>query len=188
VRLTPVDIANQTFAVRLRGYDRRQVDEFLQQLYEDYGAVVAELAALRGEAERAQERLGHYEKIEETLRNALVLAQNTLEETRERARGERDAIVREAEQRRRDILDEAADERARLEAELADLKRQRRAFEAEFAALLRSHLRALEPEPEAAAHAPEPHEPVPEPDNGGVEEPEAAVAGASAVGWWEEDC
>ena len=187
MRITPVDIANQTFRVRFRGYDRRQVDEFLQQLYEDYGAVAAEVAALKGESERAQERLKHYESIEETLRNALVLAQNTLDEAKQRAKEERDVVVREGEQRCREMLNDAAHECAKLEAELAELKRQKIVFESQFAALLRSHLSQLEgtreEEPQAAASDEQP-----EPDNGPVEDGEMAVAAASAVGWWEEDC
>lgn len=186
MRITPVDLANQTFSIRFRGYDRKQVDEFLQQLYEDYGAVVAELASLKAREQQAQERLAHYENIEETLRNALVLAQNTLDDAKERARSERDAMVREGEERCRKMLDDAARERVKLEAELADLKRQKLAFKSEFTALLRSYLAQLEAQEEPDVPATE-NAPRKDPDNGQADE-EAAVGAASAVGWWEEDC
>ena len=187
MRITPVDIANQTFGVRFRGYDRRQVEEFLQQLYEDYGAVVAEVAAVKAEAEHSRERLAHYEQIEETLRNALVLAQSTLDEARQRARDERDAIVREGEQRCREMLDDGAHECAKLEAELAELKRRKIAFESDFEAMLRSHLSQLEEGRQPQVEAATGDESV-EPDNGNDEDDEMAVTAASAVGWWEEEC
>jgi len=40
--LTPLDIHNKEFNLRMRGYDQDQVNDFLEQVVKDYEAVLKE--------------------------------------------------------------------------------------------------------------------------------------------------
>jgi DivIVA domain-containing protein len=60
--LTPLDIRKMTFAQKLRGYDPKEVEDFL-------GLVAEELAGRLGEIARLeQENRGYRERLEEAVR------------------------------------------------------------------------------------------------------------------------
>ena len=58
--ITPQDIVNKAFSTKFRGYDKEEVDEFLDKIYIDY----EELVRYKDEAERyiqrLEERLSYY--------------------------------------------------------------------------------------------------------------------------------
>lgn len=76
--LTPLDIQNKEFRRRLRGYCENEVDEFLDQILEDYEMLYRQNASLKDEVSRLKEETDRYQNLEETLRNTLVLAQKPL--------------------------------------------------------------------------------------------------------------
>ena len=47
MKLTPVDITNKEFRKMLRGYDPEEVDEFLDQIVEDYEELFKENSLLK---------------------------------------------------------------------------------------------------------------------------------------------
>jgi cell division initiation protein len=131
--ITPNDIINKEFHRSLRGYDIEQVDEFLQQVSERLFRAVEENQRLRAQADDLRSRLQRYQETEELLKNALMLAERTADETRHRAHQEADIIRREAEQ---------SLERER--AELDELRRTRARVIAELRAVLHTHLSMLD--------------------------------------------
>ena len=58
--ITPQDIVDKVFSTKFRGYDKEEVDEFLDKIYIDY----EELVRYKGEAElyikKLEERLSDY--------------------------------------------------------------------------------------------------------------------------------
>ena len=58
--ITPQDIVNKAFSTKFRGYDKEEVDEFLDKIYIDY----EELTRYKDETERyirrLEERLSYY--------------------------------------------------------------------------------------------------------------------------------
>lgn len=131
--LTPNDIINKQFRVRMRGYAAEQVDDFLQQVSDCYFRALDENKRLAAQAEELRARLAQYTETEELMRNALVLAERTAEETRQHANQEAELIRREAEVK-------LAEERTTLE----DLRQVRSRVVAELRALLYAHLALLE--------------------------------------------
>ena len=57
MRMTPLEIQNHRFARRVRGFDRDEVESFLQMVTEDYEALVIENAEQRERARRLEEKL-----------------------------------------------------------------------------------------------------------------------------------
>jgi len=55
--ITPVDIANKEFPVRMRGYDRDAVDDFLDQVVQEFENLIRENASLREQVESLNQRL-----------------------------------------------------------------------------------------------------------------------------------
>jgi cell division initiation protein len=174
-KITPVDIQHKSFKKALQGYDRGDVDAFLDEIIETLEDEAQQRAALDAEIADLKERVSHFKAMEESLQNTLVLAQRTADEVKASAHKEADLIR----------------ERARLAGEreiagyndaIADVRREhQRALEeaekarSELRSLLMTHLALLERtdaakvngEPQAAA-PPEPEspkEPLPKKDD-----------------------
>ncbi len=144
--LTPLDIHNKEFRKRFRGYDEREVDEFLDEVVRDYDNLGKENAQLREEVEALRSKLEQYRRLEETLQNTLVVAQETAENLKENARKEAELIVRQAEQEAERLI-RAAEERVReIERRHAELERQFRQFRARLRGLLIGELELLDAE------------------------------------------
>lgn len=112
-KLTPIDIHDQQFKRRGRhGYDRLEVDTFLDQIVDDYGDTLDENSDLKNrnlsldkENQQLKAEIEHYYQQEQKLQAA-------------------DQIKEQAQQRAQMELDQAKRQKAVLQAEYEHLKRQ----------------------------------------------------------------
>jgi cell division initiation protein len=165
-KITPIDIQHKTFKKALQGYDRADVDGFLDEIIESLEDEAQQRAALEAEIADLKERVSHFKAMEESLQNTLVLAQRTADEVKASAHKEADLIREQA---------RLAGEReiAGYNDAIADVRREhQRAVEAaekarsELRSLLMTHLALLERADGAASNG--------EPQNAAVPEPEPA--------------
>jgi cell division initiation protein len=97
--ITPVDLETTVFRRGFRGYNIGEVQEFMLQITHDYEHLYRENIELKEQIETLQNQLGQYRVMEETLRNAMILAQKSAEEVKNVAQTKADLIIKEAEQR-----------------------------------------------------------------------------------------
>ncbi len=142
--LTPLDIHNKEFRTVLRGYDRNEVDEFLDLIIKDLEQVFKESAELKDANHALREKLEHYHNLEQTLHNALVVAQETAEEVKASAKREAQLIIREAEMKAERLVDEAIGKVRRMTAELDEMRKQAGVFRARLINLLKAQLEMLD--------------------------------------------
>ena len=117
--ITPLDIENQKFSKQMmNGYNVDEVDEFLDQVMEDYEANYKELATLRPKVEELEGALSHYKNIESTLQNTLVMAQTTADEVKNVAKQQADQIISEAQREAENIIRNAKENALRAVDEL----------------------------------------------------------------------
>jgi cell division initiation protein len=143
-RITPVDIQHKTFKKALQGYDRAEVDQFLDEVIETLEDDAHQRAALEAEIADLKERISHFKAMEESLHNTLVLAQRTADEVKASAHKEADLIREQARLA-------AEREIASYNETISDVRReQQRAVEAaekaksELRSLLMTHLSLLD--------------------------------------------
>ncbi|MGT2905681.1 cell division regulator GpsB [Streptococcus didelphis] len=55
---SPKDIFEQEFKTSMRGFDKKEVDEFLDNVIKDYEAYIAEIEHLKAENERLRKKVG----------------------------------------------------------------------------------------------------------------------------------
>ena len=91
-KITPVDIQHKSFKKALQGYDRADVDQFLDEIIETLEDEAQHRAALDAEIADLKERVSHFKAMEESLQNTLVLAQRTADEVKASAHKEADLI------------------------------------------------------------------------------------------------
>ena len=103
--ITPLDIENKKFSKQMmNGYNVDEVDDFLDEIMEDYESNYKELATLRPKVDELTSTLEHYKNIENTLQNTLVMAQSTADEVKNVARQQADQIVSEAQREAENII------------------------------------------------------------------------------------
>ena len=142
--LTPMDIHNKEFKKGFRGYAEEDVDAFMESLAADYEKVYREYCELKERCESLQDKLSQYEKMEATMNSTLMLAQQTAENVKVAARKEAELILQEAENKKKQMVDETALNMQTTQQELDALKAQANGFRAKCKAILTSQLRLLD--------------------------------------------
>lgn len=134
--ITPVDLETVVFTKSLHGYNVREIQDFLAQLTPDFEHLYRENIELKEKLEDLKAKLNQYQLIEETLRNTMVMAQETAEEAKNSARQQANLIIKEAQQQEEKIrLKVTEDIQAELR-NLALLKNQGEYFKCQFKSFL----------------------------------------------------
>lgn len=117
--ITPLDIENKRFGKQMmNGYNVDEVDDFLDEVMEDYESNYKEVAMLRTKVEELELSLTRYKTIESTLQNTLVMAQSTADEVKNVARQQADQIINEAQREAENIIRASKDSALRAVDEL----------------------------------------------------------------------
>src|SRR5438094_816513 len=87
MRISPLDIRQQQFTVKmLRGFDKHEVDAFLDDVADDYEAVLRENALLKEQLATLEERSRGLAARERALQDTLVTTQRLGDEMKAAAR------------------------------------------------------------------------------------------------------
>jgi cell division initiation protein len=149
MRITPHDIRQQQFTVRMfRGFDAQEVDAFLEDVADDYEALLKENQLLKEQIAAQEQRSRGVIEREKTLQDTLVTTQRLVDEMKAAAKREADLIVREAELRGEKAVEAARGEEAKIRAEIQSIKRMRRQLVEELAATMARYQRMLTAEGE----------------------------------------
>lgn len=122
--LTPIDIQNQDFAVKFRGYDPDEVDDFLDLLGADYEKLYKENIELRDKVGALTKSVEHYKSMEQTLQQSIMLAQTAAEDIKKNAAEKADVIVNEAQNKSANTLRATDEELLQKHRELEAVKRE----------------------------------------------------------------
>ena len=100
--LTPQEVSEHAFAkAGFGGYNMAMVDEFLDQLTEDYTTLYKENAALKGKMKVLVEKVEEYRSTEEAMRKTLLTAQRMADELVKEAQESKENILRQAQEETR---------------------------------------------------------------------------------------
>jgi cell division initiation protein len=128
IRVTPIDIQQKRFHLVFRGYERTEVELFLDLVRDEMETLAREVAELRDFRQSYDQRLRELNEREETVKNTLLMTQKLMEDQKDSANRAADAIIKEAEVRRLQLLNTAQDEKAKLDADIQELKRRKHHF------------------------------------------------------------
>ena len=142
--LTPLEIDNKTFPRVFKGYNETEVDDFLDQVTDDYEKIYRENAELRDAIEECNKELERYKNVEQTLQNTLVMAQTTADDIKATAQSRAEQIIRDAQSEARRSSEEIAKEEFEIRKRTEELKRQFGVYKAKMEALLISQLELLQ--------------------------------------------
>jgi cell division initiation protein len=153
MRLTPLDIQQMVFKVRMRGYDCQEVRQFLEDLSQTVESLNHENSALREKLAATEEQLAALKKAETTLTHTLLSTQAMADDMKEIAQRDAALLVKEAEFKAAEMLRDARQELVVLQREIADIRKQRLLGIERLRSTLRTFERVLEIEEEEEEHS-----------------------------------
>lgn len=142
--LTPLDIHNKEFTRSFRGYDEDEVNEFLDQVIKDYEAVLREKKDLFEQVNTLDEKLAHFNNIEETLNKSILVAQEAADDLRGNAQKEAQLIIKESEKNANRIVNEALTKSRKVMMEMEELKKQASVYKMRFKMLIEAQMEMLQ--------------------------------------------
>ena len=163
--LGPLEIHQKEFnTVRMGGYNKEEVDAFLDQIADEMDRLIHRSQELMGMVENMRAKVAEYDSMQQTLQNALINAQRSAEGTLQEARAQADAILEEAREQseaakqeagraREAVMQEVDEERRRISSSLDALRTQANEFVASVRAMLDTTGRALDEFGSSAAAA-----------------------------------
>ncbi|EKY26970.1 DivIVA domain-containing protein [Clostridium celatum] len=144
MKLTPMDINNKEFKKAIRGYSPEEVDEFLDDVVENYEELYKENSRLKDSLNRANEKIEHYEKLEITIQNTLLLAQNAADQAKESSEKQADLIISNANETAQRILDKAHGDVVTINDEYERVKEEFIKFRAKFRGFMNTQLQTFD--------------------------------------------
>jgi len=129
MNVSPLDLRQQRFHSRFRGFDKIEVASFLAAVADDYEQALRETDRLRQDLARMEAVLAEHRQHEQNLRATLMTAQKLSEDLKGTAEKEAERIVREAEGRAQLILDKTQSRLEDVGREIDGMKLKRRDVE-----------------------------------------------------------
>lgn len=146
-RITVEEISRKEFSFANKGYNQKEVDDFLDDICDEIERMENEIMDLRQKTTVVRNETPASTvsaENEQSFREVLAMAVQVKEETIRKAKEDAEAIRAKAETEATEKLDGLSDERKALEAEVETLKKTAADYRAKFEALLQAQQEALE--------------------------------------------
>lgn len=152
MRITPLDIQQMVFNVSFRGYDKEEVNRFLEELAQTVESLNRDHAVQQEKIIFLEQQLAELKRTEATLSNTLLSAQSLAEDVKRNAQREADLVIKEAELKAGELIRQARVALADTQHDLSSLQKQRLLMIERLRASLRMFERLFEAEEQEALH------------------------------------
>ena len=146
MKITPLDIQQMVFRTKLRGYDREEVNRFLEELAQTVESLNRDNAMLRERLAVTEQQVSELKRTETTLSNTLVAAQSLADDVKRSANRDAELIVKEAELKAGEVIRQARVELGETQRDLSQLQKQRLLMVERMRATLHTFERMLDVE------------------------------------------
>ncbi|WP_372635018.1 DivIVA domain-containing protein [Fodinibius sp.] len=136
MKLTALEIKQQNFEKSLRGYDKAEVEAFLNLMSNEWEHMVSKNRELQKKVDDLEEKIKHYERVEEALHETLQTAKESAEQKLTAARREAQTKIEKAEMEAETIIRDASQQRQQVRQSIIRLLDRRK----EIIAGIRSYL------------------------------------------------
>ncbi len=144
MKISPVEIKQQEFQKKMRGYDPDEVQSFLEKLADDLDELQKENEVLQSELDKAKEELTEFKKIEKNLQDTLLKAQDSASKSLEASKKQSALIIKEAELKASQIIDKARENTDEIRNAVINLREEKDLIIAKLKAIVSSQANLLE--------------------------------------------
>ncbi|MGH3089592.1 MAG: DivIVA domain-containing protein [Rubrobacteraceae bacterium] len=164
--IRPIDVRRKEFKAGFRGYDANQVDDFLDQVADEFERTYSDNQRMREEVSSLRERLQQFEELEGSIRSALVHAEQAANDLRHTAQREADDLrhsaqreaeslrassqreaeltIQEAQTRAHQMLSDSSSRVERVQDSYEALQEAKTKFTSDFRQLLKTYMDVME--------------------------------------------
>ena len=143
MKLTPIDIQQQRFRSVLGGFDKKEVDAFLDLVASTFEELLHDNNRLQAEVRRLESSLDDYRDREKALKETMITATRISEDIKDGARKESEIVIGQAEIQAEQIIHNAHTRLIRIMEDIDELKRQKAQFESGLMSMLSAHDKLL---------------------------------------------
>ena len=144
MNVSPLDLRQQKFRSKFRGFDRVEVASFLTAVADDYEAALKETDRLRQDLLRVEELLKEHREHERNLKSTLMTAQRLADEIKANAELEAHRIIRDADSRSNLLLERTQSRLEDIQREIDGLRLKRRDVETSIESTIQTLRNTLE--------------------------------------------
>ncbi|MCD6186497.1 MAG: DivIVA domain-containing protein [Deltaproteobacteria bacterium] len=144
MKTTPIDIKQQQFKVKFRGFDIHEVDSFLEQMADTFEFMQREIEVLNEKTTRLKLENQGYREREDTFKRAILNSQEVLEQIKDNATKSAEIMIADAEVKAEKILNRAQNRLSQLHEDITELKRQRMQIEVQIRSIIETHTKLLD--------------------------------------------
>ncbi len=144
MKVSPVNIKKQEFNKSLRGFDKEEVQAFLDKLADEFENVLKENDSLKKDLEQATARLAEFRKIEKNLQDTLLKAQESTTKSIESTKKQASLIIKEAEIKASQLLEKARENANEIRNSVISLREEKDLIIANLKSIINSQAHLLE--------------------------------------------
>ncbi len=122
--ISPLDLQNKKIVTKKKKYEKAEMDEYLDFVFENYKAIYDENLELQKKVKTLSDGIQYYRSIETTMQKALLLAEKTSKETKDAAILKAEAIEKDANTKAKKIIASAEQEYDKLRDKCLSLMQQ----------------------------------------------------------------
>jgi len=141
--MTPLEMEKLEFDKKLGGYKKDSVDSTFLVVRDNYETLYKENIELRDKVTVLEELVSKYKTMEDTMQNAIILAQQSGESAIAVAREKADSIIKEAEVKAAAYESEMAHRHQQLKEDIIKIEKEISVFAMKNISLLQSQIEIL---------------------------------------------
>ncbi len=125
MRISPLDIKKQKFSKSAFGFDKAEVQSFLELVSSQVAKLEKEVAILQEQNENLGSNVGEHQSREQAIKETMLAAQKVGDELKENAQKQAELIIAKAEVVAKKMLNGTRKRHLNLLTEIGELKRQK---------------------------------------------------------------
>ena len=132
------------FSYEANGYNRKEVNQFIGDVIVQTESIIERVKSQNTEIEKLRAELEHYKSIEDTLKKAIIKAEETGDSIRRMARDESESIVTDAKHNASRIVNEALLKAERIENNAELLEKNMKIFKRKLKVIMEQQMAVVE--------------------------------------------
>jgi cell division initiation protein len=164
MKFSPMSIKNQEFRKSVRGFDKEEVQAFLDKLSDEFENLQRENEQIKKDLDAANIKLNEFRKIEKNLQNTLLRAQESSTKSLESTRKQSNLMVKEAEIKASQILEKARESANEIRNAVINLREEKDLVVARLKSIISSQAHLLEMKVENAGDEKKPFKKIESPN------------------------
>ena len=134
----------EKFSYEANGYNRREVNQFVSDVITQTEGIITKCRAQTAEIEKLKAELEHYKNLENTLKTAIIKAEETGDNIKRIARQESEIIVTDAKHNASRIVNEALLKAEKIENNAEILERNMKIFKRKLKVIMDQQMAVVE--------------------------------------------